>query len=276
MTNKPILEIRGLTVSFSQGAQKIEAVKNLSLRVDERSFTCLVGESGSGKTVTALSVTRLLPQAMVQGDILWRQNSKLVDLSKLSEKELANFRGREISYVFQDPGTSLNPLIRIGDQIRETFLAHFPAFAKEAKKETMTQLRAVQLKDPERVYRAYPHQLSGGMKQRAMIAMALVAKPKLLIADEPTTALDVTVESEILKLLETLNKARGLSILFITHNLSLASAYADAIYILKQGQAVERAEKSSAGFSMQSAYGRQLFKAGLVGVQPKTCIEIGT
>ncbi len=294
MTQKTILEIKNLNISFSQKDRKIEAVKNLSLDVQENSFTCLVGESGSGKTVTALSLTRLVPSASVTGNIFWEfgghitklfskvetlENNLVMcpqntDLTKLSEKELSQFRGRQISYVFQDPATSLNPLIRVGDQINETYLAHFPTTYEEAKKETLAHLESVQLKDVERVYRAYPHELSGGMKQRAMIAMALVAKPKLLVADEPTTALDVTVEREILKLLEELRKSRNLTILFITHNLRLAASYADVIYVMKKGEVAEKVERGARGFSMQSDYGKQLFRAGLMGVGPKTFIEV--
>lgn len=274
MTKKTILEIQNLNLSFTDNAREIEAVKNVSMAVDSKSFTCVVGESGSGKTVTALSMTRLVPTAKMSGEILWHRDSDTVNLAKMSEKEMIRFRGREISYVFQDPVTSLNPLIRIGEQIAETYLAHFPATAAEAKKETLAQLDSVHLKDPERVYRAFSHELSGGMNQRSMIAMALVAKPKLLIADEPTTSLDVTVEREILKLLENLRRSRDLSILFITHNLALAASYADVIYILKKGEVMERAEKNGQDFCMKSPYGRMLFRAGLVGVKPKTFIQI--
>jgi ABC-type dipeptide/oligopeptide/nickel transport system ATPase component len=271
---KSILEIQNLSITFAQDRRKVEAVRNLSLTVEEKSFTCVVGESGSGKTVTALSVTRLAPQAVISGDILWHRNADTVNLAKVPEKEMICFRGREISYVFQDPGSSLNPLIRIGDQIAETYLAHFSVTAAEAKKETLAQLASVQLKDPERVYRAFPYELSGGMNQRSMIAMALVAKPKLLIADEPTTSLDVTVEREILNLFEILRRSRELTILFITHNLALAASYADVIYVLKKGEVMERAERSEQGFCMKSSYGQMLFRAGLVGVKPKTFIPI--
>ncbi len=274
MTKQTILEIRNLNIRFEQDGGKIEVVKNLSLHVEEKSFTCFVGESGSGKTLTALSVMGLVPTAKISGDIFWYPTADAVNLTTLTERELADFRGRQISYVFQDPGSSMNPLIRVGEQILETYLSHFPTSAVEAKKETLAHLDSVKLKDPERIYRAFPHELSGGMKQRAMIAMALVAKPKLLIADEPTTALDVTVERDILKLLEDLRRSRELSILFITHNLALAASYADVIYILKKGERVERAEKNAQGFSMKSSYGQRLFRAGLVNVKPKTFIEV--
>ena len=254
----PILEIQNLNVSFldpQHPGQKIEAVKGVSLAIEEGSFTSVVGESGSGKSVTSLSITRLAKPHEEAGKILWRGQNLL----SLDEKELLQVRGKEISYVFQDPASSLNPVLRVGAQIGEAYRAHFKVSAAEAKKHTLELLLAVQLKDAERVYKSYPHELSGGMRQRSMIAMALITDPKLLIADEPTTALDADVETEILKLLLKIKEDRKLTIFFITHDMAHAVSYSDVIYVMKSGMVVEKISRQAGIFSPKNEYTKKLF-----------------
>ena len=226
----PILEIQQLNIVFldpHKVNQKIEAIKDLNLSLEEGSFTSIVGESGSGKSVTSLSITRLIKPYSLSGRVLWRSGSIQKDLLRLDENELTKIRGKEISYVFQDPASCFNPVLRVGRQISEAYIAHCGANPSKAKAATLEFLSAVQMKDAERVYRSYPHELSGGMRQRAMIAMALIASPGLLIADEPTSALDSGIENEILELLLKIKKERKFTVLFITHDMALASNFSD-------------------------------------------------
>lgn len=252
-----ILEIKDLSIAFRdpESGARVEAVKGINLSVERGSFTSLVGESGSGKSVTALSVCGLLQNADVVGQVLYSVGGKRTVLSDLKEKEYLAIRGKEIAYVFQDPASSLNPVMRAGDQLRE--VCGDGARAREA-------LSAAWVKDTERVYRSFPHELSGGLKQRVMIAMALASGPKLLIADEPTTALDVTTQGQILELLVSLQRTTNLTILFITHNLRLAAAHGNKIYVMEKGRLVDR----------KSPYAQKLFRASLLGVKPKTLIEV--
>lgn len=263
-----ILEIKNLNVSFAGGVQ---AVKNLSLTIDEGSFTALVGESGSGKSVTALSVTRLLRPESLQGSIHFHGKEAVVDLLSLPENQLRSLRGREIAYVFQDPGSSLNPVLSIRRQLVDVISIHDGFSGEKAALKAGKALSDVRLADPARILSSYPHELSGGMKQRVLIAMALLGRPKLLIADEPTTALDVSTETEIMSLLTGLQKLKGLTILFITHNLPLAMRHSDAVCVMREGQLVERFVR---GGSPGQAYSKKLFSASLIGVEPKTRIGV--
>ena len=192
----------------------------------------------------------------------------------LPENELRQIRGKDIGYVFQDPVSSLNPVISIGDQISEAFLAHFSASRAEAAKRAKDFLAAVKIKDVDRVFHSFPHELSGGMNQRAMIAMVLIGNPKLLIADEPTTALDVSVEAEILRLLLEVQKEKTLSLLFITHNLGLAAAHAETIFVMQKGCVVEHLKKQNGRFELKENYTKKLFHAGLYASQPKSFINV--
>ena len=235
---KPLLEIQDLHVSFGQ----VRAVNGLDLTLGEGEFLALVGESGCGKSVSALAITRLLPipPATILGKIFFNGG----ELLSLPETELQKLRGAQIAYIFQEPSTSLNPVFTIGNQIGEVLTFHRKMGQREARQEAVTLLSRVGISDPDQRLRSYPHELSGGMKQRVMIAIALACRPKLLIADEPTTALDVTIQEEILSLLLTLKEETGIGILFITHNLSLVSQVADSIAIMYCGKIVERGKTS--------------------------------
>ena len=228
-----MLEIKDLNVSINQK----KLVDGLNLRIDKGKFVSLVGSSGSGKTLTALSIIGLLPgNAKVHGKISLDQ----VDFSQLSEKEMLKFRGKKVSMIFQEPMTSLNPVMRIGKQISEVLEQHTDLNSKERKDRVIEVLNEVDFPEPEIRYNSYPHQLSGGLRQRVMIAMALACDPDLLLADEPTTALDVTVQSNILKLLKKIQQERQLSILFITHDIALAANFSDEIAVIKDGTIVEK------------------------------------
>ena len=227
-----LVDVADLSVGF--GAAR--AVDGVSLRIAEGETVALVGESGSGKSITALAMTRLVPSPpgiYAAGRILYRGRSVL----DAREPELRALRGREIAYVFQEPAAALNPVFRIGYQIAEALRLHQPSLPVEA--ETRRLLELVGLSDAVRVARAYPHELSGGMQQRAMIAMALAGRPRLLIADEPTTALDVTVQAQIMDLLQRLQADLGMALLLITHNLGLVARIAHRVYVMYAGHMVE-------------------------------------
>ena len=277
--NDAMLEIKDLTVSFHDPAgpngADAAAVNGVSLSVAKQSFTSIVGESGSGKTVTALSVTRLLKPHLISGMINYKPgDSQSLDLLKIPQSDLLRIRGREIAYIFQDPASSLNPVMKIGEQMTECCRVHFASGNKLAIKESLEYLSAVRMRDPERVFRSFPHELSGGMRQRVMIAMALIMRPRLLIADEPTTALDVTTEAEIMELLMSFRRQKKLTILFITHNLSLAASFSDEIHVMQKGRVIECLKKDVSGFKAKEAYTRKLFNAQLFGSKPKTLIEV--
>jgi oligopeptide/dipeptide ABC transporter ATP-binding protein len=231
-----LLEIRNLQVEFGRGPSALRAVDGVSLSIEPGETLCLVGESGSGKSVTALSIARLLaspPAFYAGGEILLEGR----DVLKMSASELRGIRGGLVSYVFQEPGASLNPVFRVGRQIKETLKLHRPEVATDA--EVIRLLKLVGIPAPESRIRSYPHEMSGGMQQRIMIAMALAARPKLLIADEPTTALDVTIQAQIMELLRGLKQQLGMAILLITHNLGIVGDLADRAAVMYAGQIVE-------------------------------------
>lgn len=232
-----LLEIRDLKISFSLNDKDIIAVDGVDFDIAYDETLVLAGESGSGKTVTALSITKILPvnSRIISGSVKLAK----ADLLKMSEESLVKIRGKEVAYVFQEPTSYLNPVYAIGNQIMEAVSLHQDKSGKDAFREALKLLEMVKIKDPERVMLSYPHQLSGGMNQRAFIAMALACKPRLLIADEPTTSLDVTIEAQILKLLVDLKKSMGFSLLFITHNLSIAKRIADRVVVMYRGKVVE-------------------------------------
>ena len=232
-----LLSVRNLRVRFGHR----EAVKGISFAVREGETLGLVGESGSGKSVTSLAVMRLLgSQADVRGEILLRTGSRDANLLQLSEDAMRGERGRSVAMIFQEPMTALNPVMPIGRQVAEAVLAHAPRTSnKEVRERVLSVLHAVALPDPERRLRDYPHQFSGGQRQRIVIAMALINRPKLVIADEPTTALDVTVQAQILTLLSELRREYGLSLLFISHDLAVVGQVADRIAVMRHGDIVE-------------------------------------
>ena len=233
-----LLEINNLQLDFGRGPNALRAVDGVSLTLDLGQTLCLVGESGSGKSVTALSIARLVPSPPAQyvaGEILLEGR----DVLRMSSAELRNIRGGVVSYVFQDPGASLNPVFRVGNQIKESLQLHRPDVATDA--EVIRLLKLVGIPAPESRIKNYPHEMSGGMQQRIMIAMALASQPKLLIADEPTTALDVTIQAQIIELLRDLKQRLGMAILLITHNLGIVGDLADSVAVMYAGQIVETA-----------------------------------
>ena len=232
----PLVEIKNLKLEFVAGDRALRAVDDVSLTINAGETVCLVGESGCGKSVTALSIAQLVPippARYVGGEILLDGR----DVLKMSKSELRNIRGGVVSYIFQDPNASLNPVFRIGSQIRESLKLHRPEKANDT--EVIRLLKLVGIPAPESRIKDYPHQMSGGMQQRVMIAMALASEPRLLVADEPTTALDVTIQAQILDLLLDLKKRLGMSILLITHNLGIVGDMADRVAVMYAGQVVE-------------------------------------
>src|SRR5919199_3131491 len=245
--NNPILEVRNLCIEFPSKTEVVRAVKNISFSLDLGETLGIVGESGSGKSVTSLAVMGLLPTtARMTGEILFQNprvpNAKPVNLLSLSAQERRTYRGGLISMVFQEPLTSLNPVYTCGEQVVEAILLHNQVSHKEAYRKAIALFDEVKLPDPRGMMNRYPHQLSGGQQQRVMIAMALSGNPAILIADEPTTALDVTIQATILQLLRELRNARGMSILFITHDMGVIAEIADRVVVMYQGQAVETAK----------------------------------
>jgi ABC-type dipeptide/oligopeptide/nickel transport system ATPase component len=249
----PLLSIVDLKIHFTLVDK--EAVHGISFAISPGEIVALIGESGSGKSVTALSVTRLLPpkETRVSGEI----NFQGKNLLSISSKELTASRGRRIAYIFQEPGASLNPSLTMGYQMSE-IIRHLPK--KERLQQIQSRLRDVGIMDTERCYRSYPHELSGGMQQRVMIAMAILQEPDLLIADEPTTALDVTLQKQILDLLKGLQEQRKFAILMITHNLLLVSHFADRTLVMFRGNIVESGETRTLLQDQKHPYTKALFQ----------------
>lgn len=237
--NKYLLELQDLHTFFKTKKGTVKAVNGVTYHVEAGKTLGVVGESGSGKSVSAMSILKLLDGngKIASGKIIFGGK----DLAELSVSEMCKVRGNEISVIFQEPMTSLNPIFTIERQLSEPFIIHQNLSKKEAKKKVVEMLSAVKIPNPEAVAKQYPHQLSGGMRQRVMIAMALACRPKLLIADEPTTALDVTIQAQILKLMNDLKKENGTSILFITHDLGVINEMADDVAVMYCGQVVEMA-----------------------------------
>jgi peptide/nickel transport system ATP-binding protein len=240
-----VLRVSGLTVQFEQenASKPFIAADRVSFEVEQGEILGIVGESGSGKTVTALSILRLLqqvPGAFQAGEITYfPQGKEPVKIDELNNKELLNYRGKHIAMIFQEPGASLNPVMTCGNQIIEMILLHTELSISEAKSKTLSLLKDVRLDEPERIFESYPHQMSGGQKQRVMIAMAMACKPSILIADEPTTALDVSTQKGILELMKALRDEHNTAIIFISHDLNLLSGFAEKAMVMKDGKVVE-------------------------------------
>lgn len=234
-----LLEIENLQTEFGS----IKAVKDISFSINKGEILGIVGESGSGKSVTAHSIMRLIepPGKISTGRIIFNDNDKQLDLLTLSDKELESILGNQISMIFQDPMTSLNPVLTIGFQIAETLRVHRGLSKAQAKKQVILLLKRIGINNAEQKFNAYPHEFSGGMRQRVMIAMAIACQPKLLIADEPTTALDVTIQSQILSLLREFRRAFGMSVVIITHDLGVVAQLADRVIVMYSGRIVENA-----------------------------------
>jgi peptide/nickel transport system ATP-binding protein/oligopeptide transport system ATP-binding protein len=240
---EPLLSVRGLSISFERDGRRARAADGVSFDVAPGETLALVGESGCGKSVTALGILRLIPEPpgrIEGGEVLFRGR----DLLRLPAGDLRAVRGREIALVFQDPMTSLNPVFTVGEQIAESVRAHTRASARAARARAVSLLERVGIASPAERARCYPHQLSGGMKQRAMIAMALACEPALLIADEPTTALDVTVQAQIIEVLRKLREETGLAVLLITHDMGVVAELADRVAVMYAGRIVEEAPAS--------------------------------
>ncbi|WP_203333703.1 ABC transporter ATP-binding protein [Planococcus beigongshangi] len=236
--SEKLLEIKGLSTHFFTENGVVPSVNNVSFDVNKGEIVCVVGESGCGKSVTSLSILQLInkPGRIVNGEILF----KGTDLTKLSEREIRKIRGNKISMIFQEPLTSLNPVFTIGNQISETIRLHQNVNKNQAKMKTLEVLKKVGMPNPEKQYYSFPHLLSGGMRQRVMIAMALSCNPELLIADEPTTALDVTIQVQVLRLLRDLSEELQTSIVLITHDLGVVAEMADRVVVMYGGEIVEQ------------------------------------
>ena len=248
-----------MSIQFYQQHQIIQAVEQVDLDIFENEILALVGESGSGKTMTALSITKILPQSakITGGEVIFQDNNLL----KMTERDLEAIRGKEISYIFQEAQASLNPVLPIGRQIQESIILHQAKDKKEALELAGDLLKLVRLPHPERILKSYPHQLSGGMNQRVMIALGLSSRPKLLIADEPTSSLDVTVEAEIIRMLLELKAKLRFSILFITHNLALVERFAPRIAIMFKGKIVEEGLTKDIFSSPQHPHTKELINS---------------
>lgn len=265
-----MLKVENLSIHFEDRSEREEVVKNVSFAVENGDILGIVGESGSGKTMTALTIAGLLKKhAVLDGGRVWLDDT---DLLGLSEKEMRRVQGNEISMVFQEPMTALNPTMRIGKQVEEALLLHsrrrrrdrggrLRMERREQRELALRALEEVELEHPEQLYKKYPHELSGGMRQRVMIAAAIVCRPKLLIADEPTTALDVRTQESILQLLKKLNRKYGMSILFISHNLRVVNTLCRRVLVMKDGQVVEEGDCAETFKNPQSEYTRELIAA---------------
>lgn len=261
-----ILEVRDLITRFETLEGVVHATNCVSFHLDEGETLALVGESGCGKSVTVMSLLRLIPQPpgrIVSGEALFWDDNKSIDLLKLSESEIRKLRGAKVGFVFQDPMTSLNPVLTIGLQISETIVKHLGVSAKEAKEQAVDLLNRVGIPDAKARYNNYPHQFSGGMRQRAMVAVAISCTPKILIADEPTTALDVTVQAQIVDLITQLKEEIGLSVIWITHDLGVVAGLADRVLVMYGGQVVEQAKVDDIYEHPQHPY-----TIGLLGALP--------
>ncbi|MET0222623.1 MAG: ABC transporter ATP-binding protein, partial [Tardiphaga sp.] len=255
----PVLSIEGLSIALPPGADRAHAIEGLNLKLAPGKITCLVGESGSGKSMVARALLGLLPpRVKISAGAL---QFGAIDLAQATEKQLRAIRGRDIGMVFQEPMTALNPLHRVGLQIDEVLRLHTDLSRKDRRTRVVQLLADVHLPDPERLYRSYPHQLSGGQRQRIVIAMALAMQPRLLIADEPTTALDVTTQAQILSQLRELQRQRGTSVLFITHDFGVVAEIADRVAVLQRGILVEEGARDDVLRSPQHPYTQALLAA---------------
>jgi peptide/nickel transport system ATP-binding protein len=258
---EPLLDIRDLHIRFGSN----QAVRGVSLHLDAGEVLGLVGESGSGKSATALAILGLLgPVAQVEGQILWRAagGAGSVDLLQQPTGGLRRLRGREIAMIFQEPMTALNPVMTIGHQVAEATQAHSPSWTgRQARRKAITALESVAIPEAAQRYGDYPHQFSGGQRQRILIAMALINKPRLLIADEPTTALDVTVQAQVLELLKELQQKHGLAMLFISHDLAVVGQVASRVAVMRSGEVVETGSCERLLTKPEHAYTKSLLAA---------------
>mgnify|MGYP000831886280 CR=1 FL=1 len=258
-----LLEVEGLTTVFDSDYGRTVSVDHVNFHVDKGEVVCIVGESGCGKSVTSLSIMGLLGRGgtVTEGSVVFEDKNLLT----MTEKELDKIRGDRLTMIFQDPLTSLDPVFTVGNQLMESIRKHMRLSKEEARKRAEQILGKVGMPDPCAVMKKYPHTLSGGMRQRVMIAMALCCNPGLLIADEPTTALDVTIQAQILELLEQLKEEMGLSILFISHDMRVVYQLCDRVMIMKDGTIVESGDVDTVYFSPQHEYTKELLEAAGIG-----------
>lgn len=256
---KNILDVENLLIHFLDAAEGHNAVDGISFSLEEGSILGLVGESGSGKTVTAMSISGLLPEGKTSRSGHIYLDGK--DILYLDGKSFLELQGDEISVVFQEPMTSMNPTMRVGKQVEECLRIHTKLSKTERKKLAIEALAAVELPEPEKLYRKYPHELSGGMLQRVMIAAAIINKPKLLLADEPTTALDVSVQGQILKLIKKINRETGTSVIFISHDLNVVRKICSHVVVMQKGKIVDCGETETVFNNPKSEYTRMLIDA---------------
>ena len=254
----PMLQVKNLCTSFNVDAGEVRAVNGISFNLDKGKVLGIVGESGSGKSVTAYSIMRILvePGKIVGGEILFNGE----DIVKYSKKQMREFRGKRVSIIFQDPMTSLNPTFTIGNQLREAILLHTDRNRAEANARALEMLQLVGVNEPEKRLKQYPHELSGGMRQRVMIAMALACEPDILIADEPTTALDVTIQAQILELMKDLQKKMGMAIIMITHDLGVIADMCDEIIVMYAGRVCERGTVDEIFYNPRHEYTKGLLR----------------
>ena len=255
----PLLQVKNLCTSFNVDAGEVRAVNGISFNLDKGKVLGIVGESGSGKSVTAYSIMRILvePGKIVGGEILFNGE----DIVKYSKKQMREFRGKRVSIIFQDPMTSLNPTFTIGNQLREAILLHTDRNRAEANARALEMLQLVGVNEPEKRLKQYPHELSGGMRQRLMIAMALACEPDILIADEPTTALDVTIQAQILELMKELQKKMGMAIIMITHDLGVIADMCDEIIVMYAGRVCERGTVDEIFYNPRHEYTKGLLRS---------------
>ena len=256
----PLLDIKQLTVSFGQGEMAVKAVENLNITLQSGETLGIVGESGSGKSVTSLAIMGLLPSSahIDSGQIVFREGTEIVNLIAADNAKMRTIRGKRIAMIFQEPMTSLNPVHTCGEQVSESIRLHTRCKKKEAYKQVIDLFNQVNLPRPEELYHSYPHQLSGGQKQRIMIAMALSCNPDLIIADEPTTALDVTVQKKILTLLKELCAKNKTGLIFITHDLGVVAEIADNVCVMYRGKVLEQGLVRSIFNNPENAYTKAL------------------
>jgi ABC-type dipeptide/oligopeptide/nickel transport system ATPase component len=261
--SEALLTVTGLKTQFQTDESAVNAVDDVSFFIEEGEVLGLVGESGSGKSVTALSLLRLVdsPGKIVAGEIILQRDGGPINCLTIDESEMRSIRGRDIAMIFQEPMTSLNPVYTIGNQIGEALTSHSSLERAKKNERILAALKQVQIPDVERVAKSYPHELSGGMRQRAMIAMAIVCKPRLLLVDEATTALDVTIQAQILDLLKSLQKKLNMAMLFITHDLGVLAQIADRLMVMKEGKIVEQGKIDVVFKSPKHSYTKMLLAA---------------
>lgn len=260
MIKQNLLKVTNLSISLSNNGEEKKLINSISFHINSNEILAVVGESGSGKSISSLSLMGLLPKAVLKttsGSIFFKNQ----DLTKISEREFQNIRGKKIAMIFQEPMSSLNPSMRCGKQVEEILKQHTNLSRFEIKDEILSLFEKVKLPNPKRIYKSYPHEISGGQKQRVMIAMAIACKPEILIADEPTTALDVTVQKEILLLLKEIQKETQMSVLFISHDLSLVSELADRVMVMYKGEIVEQGITTSIFNQPEHSYTKALINA---------------